>query len=177
MLAQVDSTGRVVPLKAYSRPNIIDIEASGFGTYSYPIEIGIALRNGLRYSRLIRPCDSWTHWDKEAESLHGISRSLLHQRGLSLRAVAMELNEMLCGKRLFTDAWVVDKPWLDKLFQRAGIACEFSISPLECIMSEGQLALWADVKGEVCHEIGLKMHRAIVDAVVIQETYVKTKYY
>ena len=35
------------------RPDIIDIEASGFGPDSYPIEIGVALSSGEKYCSLI----------------------------------------------------------------------------------------------------------------------------
>ena len=48
-------------------PTIIDVEASGFGPYSYPIEIGVALDNGDKYCTLILPAPAWTHWDEEAE--------------------------------------------------------------------------------------------------------------
>jgi hypothetical protein len=36
-------------------PDIIDVEASGSGPRSYPIEVGIATATGLRYSTLILP--------------------------------------------------------------------------------------------------------------------------
>jgi hypothetical protein len=36
------------------RPNIIDIEASGFGVDSYPIEVGIVLSTGQKYCALIK---------------------------------------------------------------------------------------------------------------------------
>tara|TARA_B100000809_G_scaffold12879_1_gene11818 strand:- start:1149 stop:1406 length:258 start_codon:yes stop_codon:yes gene_type:complete len=36
-------------------PFIIDVEASGFGAESYPIEIGIALAEGSKYCALIIP--------------------------------------------------------------------------------------------------------------------------
>ena len=43
------------------RPFIIDVEASGFGSSSYPIEIGVALEYGSRHSALIKPADDWIH--------------------------------------------------------------------------------------------------------------------
>ena len=57
-----------------SRPYIIDVEASGFGSDSYPIEVGLALEPGERFCTLIRPLDHWDHWDEQAESVHKISR-------------------------------------------------------------------------------------------------------
>ena len=48
-------------------PAIIDIEASGFGRGSYPIEVGFALPDRTSYSFLIKPAQSWTHWSEDAE--------------------------------------------------------------------------------------------------------------
>jgi hypothetical protein len=42
-------------------PLIIDVEASGFGGTSYPIEIGVALDYGHKYCTLIHPEPGWTH--------------------------------------------------------------------------------------------------------------------
>ena len=36
-------------------PNIIDVEASGFGPHSYPIEVGLALGDGSKFCSLILP--------------------------------------------------------------------------------------------------------------------------
>ena len=58
-------------------PIFVDVEASGFGSLSYPIEIGIALPDGNRYCTLIAPAPSWVHWDPKAEALHGLSRERL----------------------------------------------------------------------------------------------------
>jgi hypothetical protein len=38
-----------------NNPIIIDVEASGFGSYSYLIEIGVAMDDGERSSWLIQP--------------------------------------------------------------------------------------------------------------------------
>ena len=80
------------------RPQIIDVEASGFGYDSYPIEVGVVLSNGLRFSRMIRPLPDWTHWDASAESLHGISQKELQRHGHNPFEVARELNELLAGQ-------------------------------------------------------------------------------
>ena len=53
-------------------PSIMDIEASGFGRSSYPIEVGYVLGDGSSFCTLIRPLPSWTHWDASAESVHHI---------------------------------------------------------------------------------------------------------
>ena len=41
-------------------PPILDVEASGFGPGSYPIEIGYVLGDGTAYCTLISPAISWT---------------------------------------------------------------------------------------------------------------------
>jgi len=153
------------------RPAILDIEASGFGPHSYPIEVGFALADGERYSRLITPEPDWTHWCEQAQSVHGIARQQLHQHGHPVRAVATELNRRLAGLTLYSDGWVVDKPWLVTLFTAAGIAPRFSLSALEMILSEAQMAIWHRVKNQVTAERPMARHRASHDAWIIQETY------
>ena len=48
-------------------PTVLDVEASGFGRNSYPIEIGFVLPNGHAYCSLVKPEAHWTHWDVQAE--------------------------------------------------------------------------------------------------------------
>ena len=79
-------------------PPIIDVEASGFGRGSYPIEIGFALEDREVHSYLIKPQPSWTHWSDEAQAIHGISREQLQSDGLSVRDVALLLNDHLYNK-------------------------------------------------------------------------------
>jgi len=47
---------------------ILDVEASGFGAGSYPIEVGYVFGDGRSYCTLIRPVSSWTHWDAKAKA-------------------------------------------------------------------------------------------------------------
>jgi len=157
-----------------ARPNIVDIEASGFGVYSYPIEVGLALSNGERYCNLIRPESDWTHWDDSAETVHGISRDTLFTYGKPIQTVADELNVLLQNQIVYSDGWVVDAPWLKLLFYKANRSLEFSISPLELILSEPQMEAWHQVKDELLLGSETKRHRASFDAQLIQDTYVKT---
>ena len=55
-------------------PIIIDVEASGFGNGSYPIEVGVALDDDTKFCSLIHPAPEWDHWDDEAEKVHRIAR-------------------------------------------------------------------------------------------------------
>jgi len=157
-----------------SHPYIIDIEASGLSSHSYPIEIGFVLGDGKKFCSLIKPAPSWTSWDSAAEAMHQISREVLETHGKSVNEVAHELNEMLEGMTLYSDGWSVDKPWLTKLFHAAGIEMKFNVSPLEIILSEGQMASWHQTKDRVIAEHNLTRHRASTDAWIIQETYSHT---
>ncbi len=155
-------------------PLIVDVEASGFGGESYPIEIGLALEDGNKFCTLIMPAPDWTHWDDDAEKVHRVSRDILETYGKPMREVAMFLNEILHGKIIYTDGWVVDKPWMTRLFFAAGVQMEFTVSSLEMILSEEQMTAWHATKDKVIDEMSLKRHRASYDAVIIQETYKRT---
>jgi hypothetical protein len=157
------------------RPFIIDVEASGFGSNSYPIEIGVALEDGRRYSALIKPASEWTHWDDNAEKTHGISRDILSRHGRPIKEVAAKLNDLLEKRFVYSDGWVVDKPWVTQLFASARLPQFFTVSAIETILSEEQMAIWHEVKNEFTQKNHLQRHRASIDAFIIQETYVKTR--
>lgn len=155
-------------------PYIIDLEASGLQSSSYPIEIGLALEPGRRYCTLIKPAEHWEHWDDDAESVHKISQALLQERGRPVQDVARELNERLSGKVVFSDAWGLDSAWVDSLFFAARIQKTFSVSALETILTEPQIECWKDARDAVIQDLGLARHRASNDAWIIQETYLRT---
>ena len=158
-------------------PIIIDIEASGFSSYSYPIEVGVVLSDGTKYCSLILPLDSWTHWDLNAEQAHGISRKQLAAFGKPPRQVAQELNELIGEETAYSDGWVVDKPWLIRLFHAAGIDMCFRLSPLELILSEQQMTQWHTTKNRLFNTSHDERHRASHDAWVIQQTFMQTLRY
>lgn len=155
-------------------PNIMDIEASGFGDQSYPIEVGVALSNGKRFCSLITPPGNWTHWSESAEDIHGISRRALFEHGRSLTEVCHELNEMLGGMELYSDAWSHDDRWLRKLFYTARVNPQFRLSAIEFLASEQQIGVWDETKREVVEEQKLKRHRASNDAHIIQQTFLQS---
>lgn len=156
-------------------PLIIDVEASGFGPDSYPIEIGVALGTGEKYCALVHPAPSWTHWDDAAEKVHRVSRDILEEYGKPMADVAKELNQLLDEKTVYSDGWVVDKPWIDKLFYTCGMSAAFSVSSLELILSEEQMTAWHATKDRVARAMDAKRHRASVDALIIQQTWAKTR--
>ncbi|MEM7364245.1 MAG: hypothetical protein AAF525_09485 [Pseudomonadota bacterium] len=161
-------------MRRLERPYIIDIEASGFGPDGYPIEIGIAMEADERFCSLLHPVKGWTFWDKQAEKLHSVPRQILVAYGRPLRDVAKDLNRLLAGRTVYSDGWVVDQPWLSKLFYTAHVAQEFRISALELILTQAQMAIWHETKDRLLKELHLHPHRAVDDAQLIQETYIQT---
>lgn len=157
------------------RPNILDFEASGFGVYSYPIEVGVVLANNQKYCALIKPAADWQFWDSQAELVHGLSRELLLEHGKPIQLVATELNAFLAGCVIYSDGWVVDKPWLSRLYYDAGFQPSFHLSPLEMILKEEQMKIWSQTKREVIDDLALERHRASADALIIQETFVRSR--
>lgn len=161
-------------MRRLQNPNIIDIEASGFGGTSYPIEVGVALDDGTKYCSLILPAPGWAHWDSDAEKVHGIPRDLLKTRGRPVQEVGATLNALLDGRTLYTDGWVVDKPWLTTLFHEARLPMSFSVSPLELILTEQQMDRWHATKAQILAGETEHRHRASFDAWIVQQTYRRT---
>lgn len=157
-----------------AHPYIIDVEASGLGPDSYPIEVGLAFEPDQRYCTLIRPADHWDHWDRQAESVHKISRENLLKSGRPATEVTFKLNHLLRNKVVFSDAWGVDNPWIIELYAAAGIEKAFSVSALEMILTEQQIDLWVKTRDAVVLDLGLERHRASNDPWIIQETYIRT---
>ena len=157
-----------------ARPIVIDVEASGFGRGSYPIEVGVAMPTGETHCMIICPAPQWQHWDSEAESLHGISRDTLIQHGHDPIDVARQLNQWLAGTTVYSDAWGNDSSWLGLLFDYADMSQHFKLDSLRALLTEQQLAIWHDVKDAVFKESRFDRHRASNDALVLQKTYCRT---
>jgi hypothetical protein len=154
-------------------PAIMDIEASGFGRHSYPIEVGYVLADGSSFCTLIRPQPHWTHWDPEAERVHQIRRELLLQHGRSVTEVADLLNEQLRGHTLFSDGWAHDYAWLATLFEEAGRHPSFKLDTLHKLLPEQEARAWDEAKREVGESMSLPRHRASTDARVLQLTWLR----
>lgn len=155
-------------------PTILDVEASGFGRGSYPIEIGFVLADQRSHCLLIKPDPEWCMWDVGAERLHGIQRAHLQQRGVEITVAAQVLNEALRGQTVYSDAWGNDQSWLALLFEYAGFLPAFKLQTLRALLSETQLVLWQPTKQAVIKELALSRHRATNDARILQLTYLRT---
>ena len=153
-------------------PAIIDIEASGFGQGSYPIEIGYALEDRVAHNFLIQPAAGWTHWSEEAEEIHGLSYQWLKENGMALKEVAYQLNHALEGKTLYSDAWGFDNSWLGRLFEEAELIQRFRLETINKLLTEKQMDAWHKIKEQVWEEQGNeRRHRASCDVKVLQETF------
>ena len=157
-------------------PSIVDIEASGFGTDSYPIEIGVAKANGERYCALIRPSNDWHFWSEPAEQLHGITRDMLKSRGRNPKEVCQELNDFLGDAEVFSDALAHDQQWLQRLYDDAHWVPTFTLRAIEHIMNEAQFEIWDTTKKGIAKQLKVSRHRASSDAFLIQQTFIRSRF-
>jgi len=156
-------------------PAIIDVEASGFGRGSYPIEVGFIEPEGRSFCCLIHPEPDWQHWDSQAEALHGISRGALLAHGKPPAWVAAEMNARLRGQTVYCDGWGHDYPWLARLFNSADLQPSFHLDDLRRLLSESEAARFHDVAARVRREQKIERHRASSDAKVLQLALMRVK--
>lgn len=159
----------------FSPPAMLDIEASGFGRDSYPVEVGFVLPDGRSWCTLIRPRPEWTHWDPAAEKVHRISRATAVAHGRDVADVARQLNERLRGQTLYCDGWAHDFTWLAALFEAAGQTPRFKLDNLRALLSDREAASWAVLKQQVATEMRMPRHRASADAKLLQLTLMRLR--
>ncbi len=155
-------------------PIIVDIEASGFGKGSYPIEVGYISRHAHPWCALIMPSAEWTHWDSSAEKLHHISRDVLLAKGKDPVEIARHLNDVFHHQTVYTDGWLQDFTWMNQLFNLAGISPLFKLEDLRSILSPYQQSVWHETKQSILNDLQLSRHRASADAQILQLTWLKT---
>lgn len=152
-------------------PAIIDVEASGFGAGSYPIEVGCVLPDGRSYCALIQPVEGWTHWDPAAQAMHGIERDLLVRNGIAPLHVAIRLNTLLQGITVYSDSWAHDFSWLAKLHEAARVPASYRVEHLMRITPEVEAVRWNTIRDDVERSLRVQRHRASADARVLQMTW------
>lgn len=160
------------------RPPIIidnDIEASGFGSGSDPIGVGVIMDDRLKCHSLIQLRQDWTHWRTGAEKVHGISLEILLAHSRQTFEVANRLNEMLRRRTACSDGWVVARRWLGWLYAAASMRCEFTLSWLEMLHSEQKLSAWADAKRVLLEKNRDPRHSASFYALMVKETFERTR--
>lgn len=156
-------------------PAFIDLEASGLGGRSHPIEVGLVTAQGEAFCSLLLPDPGWTHWDPRAESVHGITQPILASHGKPLPEVAARVNALLEGTTAYSDAWGNDYAWLCKLFDAAEMPMRFRVESSRKLLTDEEAARWAEVKAQVIAELNFTRHRASNDARVLQLTLARIK--
>jgi len=120
----------------------VDLEASGLGAESYPIEVAWKCPETGRSDNFFINPDSvsgWRYWDEFAEELHGIDREQLVREGLSVEDACERLNTALDGVTLISDAPEFDSFWVRRLFAASGMRCHFKMAGLDAVLSAEQL--------------------------------------
>ncbi len=159
-----------------SSPAFIDFEASSLDLIaSYPIEVGVCMPDGALHSWLICPHVLWQDWSESAEAIHGISRSRLEQEGMPVSEVAKQLNELKL-EQVFCDAWTFDSFWLHRLFRAAGETPAFQLESVSMLLNPAQVREWAGVRQKVIADLGLPVHRAANDALILHKTWERVIY-
>jgi len=157
-------------------PAFIDFEASSLNLItSYPIEVGVCLPDGSLHSWLIRPHGLWQDWSESAETIHGISRAQLELEGQPVHNVARQLNQLLTDQ-VFCDAWTFDSFWLHRLYRAAGATAGFQLESISTLLDPAQVRLWSGTRQQVIAELGLPVHRAANDALILHKTWRKITY-
>jgi hypothetical protein len=113
-----------------SKIAIIDLEASGLGSASYPTEIGWCLLHDdgsiTSGACLIRPAAKWTQfsnaWSAASERLTGINQEMLDTDGVSPRKAMERFLEAVGDRDLLSDELDFDTHWLEMLMDAAGIS-------------------------------------------------------
>lgn len=153
------------------QPAFIDFEASSLDLIaSYPIEVGICMPDGTLHSWLIAPHVLWQDWSQSAEQIHGISRETLEADGIAVSEVAQALNELL-PEQVFCDAWTFDSFWLHRLFRAARITPAFQLESISALLDTRQVRQWSALRQQVITELGLPVHRAANDALILHKTW------
>ncbi len=122
--------------EALDKVALIDLEASGLGDRSFPIEVGWAIGEASPAAFLIKPHESWslTAWDEGAEQLHGLSFETLQNTGTDPGLVCKKLNDVLAGRIVYSDAPDWDGFWLYRLHSAAGMRQTFSLANFADLM-------------------------------------------
>ncbi|WP_051881341.1 hypothetical protein [Parvularcula oceani] len=150
----------------------IDVEASGLGPYSWPIEVGWGFHGYQPRSVLIRPVDNWSMlaWEKSAESLHRIDPGQLLTEGRSVLDVALGLNAALGQATVYSDAPDYDSFWLFRLYDAAGVKPNYRLNDIGDLLGP----IWDDEPSALvgrASAVAPHTHRAADDVRHLQTMY------
>lgn len=144
---------------------VLDCESSGLNNESYPIEVGLALKN-KSFSFLINPPKEWSYWNTESERIHKIKRKDLFDKGISIFDAVSILNSNLKGLTVYSDAVDFEIFWIDKLFSKVGIDRSFDIQSIYTL----PLDFFKYKELKLRYSKSLILHRAESDALLIRKS-------
>lgn len=122
----------------------LDVEASGLGGDSYPVEVGwVTDDEAPPGSLLVRPHESWTFWSGVAQAMHGLTREILEREGLPVAAVCDRVEAACAGRLVVSDAHAFDDWWLRRLYGAAGRSKAWQVGNVELLY--GGLAAQAEL--------------------------------
>jgi hypothetical protein len=142
---------------------VVDVEASGLHPDSYPIEVGIfdLADPAKRISFYIKPEPQWTHWDYNAELIHGLSREQINEFGISVTEACERINAV-CDSVMVSDAPGFDANWLSVLYDAANMTPSFDIVGIETVVPWDKFSNCVSYLAQQ-H----RPHRALADAEII----------
>lgn len=166
---------RLIDMISESRPApkaFIDLEASGLGSRSWPVEVGWAIGEGEPVAMLIKPDKTWTDdaWDPAAQALHGLDRAALERDGVCVQEACAALNAAFQDAEVYSDAPDWDGFWLFRLYSAAGMRQSFSLHDYGTLMRR----LAGGREEELFHRasrLAPRRHRAADDARHLQTLY------
>jgi len=106
-----------------SRIAFLDIEASGLGEGSWPVQIGWSapFDRHLDGEVLVRPTPDWTHWAPIAQArFHGIGRERLQREGIDPALVLDCLESELRRFEIYVSDPEHDRAWFARLVAAGG---------------------------------------------------------
>lgn len=150
----------------------IDLEASGLGARSWPVEVGWAGLAGDVHAILVQPHPAWPEeaWDMRAEALHGLTRETLEQSGKAAPEICQQLNDALTDVDVYSDAVDWDSFWLYRLFAAAGVRQRFALKDFGVLMRPlaGRIDPGVFIRAA---RLAPRKHRAGPDALHLQTLY------
>jgi hypothetical protein len=157
----------------------LDIEASGVGSSSFPIEVAYASSTGDKNSYLIKSTDDWKNnglWCSNAEfSIHEISQDMLAQYGIDPVDVAHVLNNALCGRLVLCNDLDYDGVWLTQLFKAANVGVMFLLTDIRYLYEYWGESKTHNFKKSYAAISPSTTHRALPDAQRFVDTFNMTK--
>ncbi len=149
---------------------VIDFESSGLSKRSYPIEVAVS--NGkIEFCALIERMNHWVYWNDESESVHNLSRENLQGNGVNPKEVALKLNDLIQGDKIYCDSIHWDAFWLNVLFSDNAIQPTFELADvLELLDTEYRLDTFLQSRQELISSGEFILHRALEDVRIIQKS-------